>query len=253
MDSNNLRTLKERISALENENRLLKELLTEAGVSYADIVEGITDESRDGFETDQGSRIKRFEITDKVANDFFMMFCRGRKDVYDLRYANPKTGKTGYYTQCFNFWKQGCHKKIKDGIRCKDCELRAYKPVSISVIKSHLMGSDPDGNDVVAIYPMLENNLCQLLVFDFDNHSKGAEKTDFANEDDSWKEEVNALRKICESLDVDAVVERSKSGQGAHLWIFFREMVPARLARRFGFALLEKGGGVGKPDVIQIL
>lgn len=102
-------------------------------------------------------------------------------------------------------------------------------------------GTDPNGNDVVAIYPMLENNLCQLLVFDFDNHAKGAEQEDYANIDDGWKEEINALRHICKNLDVDAVVERSRSGRGAHLWIFFKEMVPARLARRFGFALLEKG------------
>ena len=88
---------------------------------------------------------------------------------------------------------------------------------------------------------MLENNLCQLLVFDFDNHAKGAEQEDYANIDDGWKEEINALRHICKNLDVDAAVERSRSGRGAHLWIFFKEMVPARLARRFGFALLEKG------------
>lgn len=102
-------------------------------------------------------------------------------------------------------------------------------------------GTDPNGNDVVAIYPMLENNLCQLLVFDFDNHAKGAEQEDYANIDDRWKEEINALRRICKNLDVDAVVERSRSGRGAHLWIFFKEMIPARLARKFGFALLEKG------------
>ncbi|MCC8151669.1 MAG: DEAD/DEAH box helicase family protein [Lachnospiraceae bacterium] len=104
-----------------------------------------------------------------------------------------------------------------------------------------MTGADPNGNDVIAIYPMQENNLCQLLVFDFDNHAKGAEQEDYANVDDSWKEEINALRRICKNLDVDAVVERSRSGNGAHMWIFFREMVPARLARRFGFALLEKG------------
>lgn len=161
--------------------------------------------------------------------------------MYDLRYTNPKTGKNGYYTQCFNRWDRGCHIQKKDGVRCKDCELRAYKPVTLPLIKAHMNGTDPNGNDVVAIYPMLENNLCQLLVFDFDNHAKGAEQEDYANIDDRWKEEINALRRICKNLDVDAVVERSRSGCGAHLWIFFKEMIPARLARKFGFALLEKG------------
>lgn len=239
--SDTIKSLQSRIQALEDENRLLKERLEEAGVSYADIVSGDAEGVVELYDPDQGARIKKFDVTDKIASDFFMMFCRGRKDVYDLRYTNPKTGKNGYYTQCFNRWDRGCHIQKKDGVRCKDCELRAYKPVTLPLIKAHMNGTDPNGNDVVAIYPMLENNLCQLLVFDFDNHAKGAEQEDYANIDDGWKEEINALRHICKNLDVDAAVERSRSGRGAHLWIFFKEMVPARLARRFGFALLEKG------------
>ena len=239
--SDTIKSLQSRIQALEDENRLLKERLDEAGVSYADIVSGDAEGVVELYDPDQGARIKKFDVTDKIASDFFMMFCRGRKDLYDLRYTNPKTGKNGYYTQCFNRWDRGCHIQKKDGVRCKDCELRAYKPVTLPLIKAHMNGTDPNGNDVVAIYPMLENNLCQLLVFDFDNHAKGAEQEDYANTDDRWKEEINALRRICKNLDVDAVVERSRSGRGAHLWIFFKEMVPARLARKFGFALLEKG------------
>ena len=239
--SDTIKSLQSRIQALEDENRLLKERLDEAGVSYADIVSGDAEGVVELYDPDQGARIKKFDVTDKIASDFFMMFCRGRKDVYDLRYTNPKTGKNGYYTQCFNRWDRGCHIQKKDGVRCKDCELRAYKPVTLPLIKAHMNGTDPNGNDVVAIYPMLENNLCQLLVFDFDNHAKGAEQEDYANIDDGWKEEINALRRICKNLNVDAVVERSRSGRGAHLWIFFKEMVPARLARKFGFALLEKG------------
>ena len=239
--SDTIYSLQSRIQELEDENRLLKERLNEAGVSYADIVSGNAEGVVELYDPDQGTRIKKFDVTDKIASDFFMMFCRGRKDVYDLRYTNPKTGKNGYYTQCFNRWDRGCHIQKKDGVRCKNCELRAYKPVTLPLIKAHMNGTDPNGNDVVAIYPMLENNLCQLLVFDFDNHAKGAEQEDYANIDDSWKEEINALRSICKNLNVDAVVERSRSGRGAHLWIFFKEMIPARLARKFGFALLEKG------------
>ena len=233
--------LQSKIQALTDENRLLKQRMDEAGVSYADIVTDNDESKTDLYDPNQGARIKKFEITDKIASDFFMMFCRGRKDVYDLRYTNVKTGKNGYYTQCFNRWDRNCHIKKRDGVRCKDCELRAYKPITLPLIKAHMKGLDPIGNDVVAIYPMLENNLCQLLVFDFDNHAKGAEQDDYANVDDSWKDEINALRRICKNLNVDVVVERSRSGRGAHLWIFFKEMIPARIARRFGFALLEKG------------
>ena len=233
--------LEARIRTLADENRLLKERMDAVGVSYADIVADNGDGVTELYDPDQGARIKKIEVTDKVASDFFVMFCRGRKDVYDLRYTNPKTGKNGYYTQCFNRWDKCCHYNKKDGVRCKDCELKAYKPITLPLIKAHMEGTDPNGNDVVAIYPMLENNLCRLLVFDFDNHAKGAEQDDHANVDDSWKEEINALRRICRNLNVDAVAERSRSGRGAHLWIFFKEMIPARMARRFGFALLEKG------------
>ena len=233
--------LQAEIQALKNENRLLKERLGNAGISYADICgEPGRDENR-LFDPDQGARIRSFEVTDKIATNFFLMFCRGRKDVYELRHTNPQTRKTGYYPQCFNWWAPDCHFRKKDGGRCRDCKLKAYKPLTLPLLKAHMVGADPDGNDVVAIYPMLENNLCQLLVFDFDNHAKGAEQEDHANIDESWKDEINALRRICKNLGVDAVVERSRSGRGAHLWIFFKEMVPARLARRFGFALLEKG------------
>lgn len=240
-DLDAIESLKLRIQALENENRLLKGRMNKAGVSYADIVSDSEETAAALYDPDQGARIKKFDITDKVASDFFMMFCRGRNDVYDLRYTNPKTGKNGYYTQCFNRWDRNCHIQKKDGVRCKGCELRAYKPVTLSLIKAHMNGTNPNGNDVVAIYPMLENNLCQLLVFDFDNHAKGAEQDDYANIDDSWKEEINALRRICKNLNIDVAAERSRLGRGAHLWIFFKEMIPARMARRFGFALLEKG------------
>lgn len=211
--------LQDRIRTLSDENQRLKQRMDEAGVSYTDIVNDSAEEIVELYDPDQGARINKFEITDKVASNFFMMFCRGRKDVYVLRYTNPKTGKNGYYTQCFNRWDRFCHYNKKDGVRCRDCELKAYKPITLSIIKAHMNGADPNGNDVVAIYPMLENNLCQLLVFDFDNHAKGAEQDDYANIDDGWKEEINALRDICKNLGVDAVTERSRSGRGAHLWI----------------------------------
>lgn len=140
-----LENLKLKVLFLEDENRLLKEKLEEAGISYEEIINPLIKEEVSAFDPNQGARIKKFEITDKIATNFFMMFCRGRKDVYELRYTNPKTGKTGYYTQCFNRWDRNCHIQKKDGIRCKDCELRAYKPLSIQLIKNHMSGMDSSG------------------------------------------------------------------------------------------------------------
>ena len=90
-----INSLQSRIQALEDENRFLKERLDEAGVSYADIVSGDAEGVVELYDPDQGARIKKFDVTDKIASDFFMMFCRGRKDVYDLRYTNQKRGRTG--------------------------------------------------------------------------------------------------------------------------------------------------------------
>ena len=94
---------------------------------------------------------------------------------------------------------------------------------------------------MIGIYPLLPEGTCRFLVFDFDNHEKGAEKTDFANADEAWHEEVDALRLICESNGIVPLVERSRSGRGAHLWIFFQKLIPASLAKNFGFLLLDKG------------
>lgn len=110
--------------------------MDEVGISYADIVAGSDETASERYDPDQGARIRIFDFTDKVASDFFMMFCRGRKDVYDLRYTNPKTRKNGYYTQCFNRWDRNCHIQKKDSVRCKDCELRAYKTVTLVITKS---------------------------------------------------------------------------------------------------------------------
>ena len=80
-----------------------------------------------------------------------------------------------------------------------------------------------------------------FLVFDFDNHDENTNGEDFANTDELWKEEVNVLREICRLNGVDILTERSRSGKGAHVWMFFQEPVPAKVARLFGSALLTKG------------
>ena len=65
-------------------------------------------------------------------------------------------------------------------------------------IIAHLLGTKEDGSDVIGVYPLLPNGTCRFIVFDFDNHEKGAEVTDFANTDNEWHKEVDALRKMCE-------------------------------------------------------
>lgn len=87
----------------------------------------------------------------------------------------------------------------------------------------------------------MPNGTCRFIVFDFDNHEKGAEATDFANTDNEWHKEVDALRKICELNGIKPLVERSRSGKGAHVWFFFKKAILVWVARNFGFLLLDKG------------
>nr|WP_279004345.1 hypothetical protein [[Clostridium] scindens] len=94
---------------------------------------------------------------------------------------------------------------------------------------------------MIGVYPLLPNGTCRFLAFDFDNHEKDAEKNDFANNGETWMEEVEAMRLICELNGIDPLVERSRSGRGAHVWIFFDKAVSASTARKFGNALLERG------------
>jgi superfamily II DNA or RNA helicase len=235
-----LNALRRKVTYLERENQILKEMMQEFGLDYQASLQKKCGAEPEQFDPNQGARIHELQITDNTPAYFYKRFW-GRQDVYELRYTNAKTGKVGYYTQCYNFWHDGCHKLKKDGIQCKHCEYQAYKPLNKNVVLAHLKGKDPNANDVVAVYPMLPGNFCRFLVFDFDNHEKGSEQDDYANHDDQWKEEVNAMREICRVVGIDALTERSRSGRGAHIWIFFNKAIPAKTARQFGFALLDKG------------
>lgn len=229
--------LQNRINLLEEENRRLKSLLEQAGISYEPTGE---DMQKDPYDPNQGARIRKRGLTADDANRFFSMFW-GRTDVYSKRGIKKSTGEAGYYTQCYNYWKNGCPRITGSRVKCQDCDRQAYKKLGVQQILKHLRGEAADGTDVIGVYPLLPDDTCRFLVFDFDNHEKGAEKNDFANRDGAWKDEVASLREICELNGIDALVERSRSGRGAHLWIFFQNKIEAALARKFGNALLKKG------------
>ena len=124
---------------------------------------------------------------------------------------------------------------------CDECENTKWTKLDVKKIIAHLLGYKEDGSDVIGVYPLLPNGMCRFIVFDFDNHEKGAEATDFANTDNEWHKEVDALRKMCEINGIKALIERSRSGKGAHVWIFFKKAISASVARNFGFLLLDKG------------
>ena len=243
--------LRKQVAALQERVRYLEETLDGAGIFYdrhciesgegTECTEKI--QEREECQKNQGSRIIPETITKDHAKFFYSMF-KGRTDVYSKRAAKPnaKTGKTGYYTQCWNFWKDGlCPKKKGVQIKCADCANQRYKQLTGDDLMNHLLGAKEDCSDVIGIYPMLSNETCNFLVFDFDNHESDNLLDDDANTGSGWVEEVNSMRMICMQNDVDVLVERSRSGKGAHIWIFFAEPIPASTARKFGDALLTKG------------
>ena len=222
--------LTEHIKQLEEENQYLKKLLDDAGIPY-----GKTDKVPEQNELNVIS-IKNVPITKELIQFYYSMF-KGRKDVYSLRSGKPnaKTGKHGYYTQCENFWKAGlCGKKDGKNTKCQSCPNQKYKPLTGDVIYAHLMGVKEDCSDVVGLFPVWPDGTCNYLVFDFDNHDENSDSV-------KWQEEANALRAICTDNDVPCLVERSRSGKGAHVWIFFEKAISIKKARMFGVALLDKG------------
>lgn len=235
-------SLRQQVSILRKENRVLKELLVNNGISFVAAVAKVNShEDNEEYDSNQAGRIIHpKKITDEMANRFYARFW-GRQDVYSKRTVKKASGEVGYYPQCKNFWSDSCYRKAGSKIKCTECKHREWNKLTIHQVKAHLVGKSPDASDVIGVYPLLKNDSCRFLVFDFDNHDKNAEKNDFANTNEKWREEVDAMCRICGINEIDFLLERSRSGRGAHLWIFFEIPILASIARKFGHALLEKG------------
>lgn len=154
--------------------------------------------------------------TPKEKLALFRGLFRGRSDVYPVRWEG-KSGKSGYAPACANEWKAGICEKPR--VKCADCPHRAFLPVTDKVIYDHLAG-----RQTVGVYPLLADDMCWFLAVDFDEAD--------------WRDDVTAFRASCEELGVPVSVEVSRSGAGAHAWIFFSAAIPARDARRLGTAII---------------
>lgn len=157
---------------------------------------------------------------EKIA--LFMSLFKGREDVYARRWYSASTKKSGYQPVCENEWKPAlCNKKK---YRCARCPHRKFSSVDAAVIEAHLRGAHNQGKDVVGVYPLLPDESCHFLAIDFD--------------DTGWQKDITVFRTTCVNNGIPFAVERSRSGEGAHVWIFFEEPVSAAVARKLGSVLL---------------
>ena len=165
----------------------------------------------------------------------FRSLFRGREDVYAKRFESKKTGKTGYQPVCRNEWVQGICEKPK--VNCNNCAKRSLEPITDDIIRNHLAGFIPSkwknqtsfdypAPFVMGIYPLIQDETCYFLAVDFDK--------------EAWQEDVKAFVDTCKLEDIPAVLERSRSGNGAHIWIFFEKSVLAAKARKLGSFLMTK-------------
>lgn len=163
------------------------------------------------------NEVKEFSYSEKIK--IFMELFKGRQDIYATMYINKKTGKTGYSPVCKNKFRK--YKCDITKTKCNDCIYRELLPITEKEIEKHLKGEI-----TIGIYPLLQDNLCNFLAIDFDKKS--------------YEKDVIAFVTSAEEYNIPVYIEKSRSGNGAHVWIFFSESVEAYLARKMGAILLTK-------------
>src|SRR5664279_1375718 len=163
----------------------------------------------------------------------FRSLFRGREDAYPRRFESRKTGRAGYQPACANEWVRGLCEKPR--IKCLECPNRRFLPVTDDVVRQHLSGRDDLHREfVMGLYPLLADETCHLLAVDLDG--------------DAWQADIGALRETCGLLALPVALERSRSGKGGHLWLFFAEAIPASMARNVASYLLTETME-GRPEI----
>lgn len=192
----------DRILQLEQENAFLKAELRKRGYFYL-------------------SANEKLSTIDKI--EIYLSYFRGRPDVYAERYFSKKHQKFGWNPACDRSFQAGCKKgKIKN--YCSICPISKFPPLDEDILKRHFTGKlTCEG---IGIYPLLTDNTCYLLIIDFD--------------EDNWFDDMLSVYKIALRYDIYPLMERSSSGHGGHLWLFFETPVKALKARKLGSLLIQE-------------
>ena len=183
--------------------------------------------------------------------DLFKSLFSGRQDVFALRWFNSKSNKSGYSPVCRNKWASGkCDLKKYS---CATCPFKLPVLLTDNYIYNHLAGRDEFSRDVIGLYPLIDGNLCKFLAMDFDAHAPKAQMSIIsshtngaiatyahgAKNQNTWRDDILAAQRTCSDFGIKSYIEISRSGNGGHLWIFFDEIISARLARGLGTAVIK--------------
>ena len=206
---------------LHKENEVLKSLLKIHGIEYETRMK--EDMNKPIYSLVSVPTIT-LSIDERIR--LFQSLFKGREDVFARRWFSKTTGKSGYQPVCINEWKQGICDKKK--YRCVICPNRNFAPLTTQDMYRHLEGKDEYCCDVVGLYAIMQDNSCAFLCADFDDK----------NCKYGYKEDVLAYVGVCREWLIPYAIERSRSGNGAHVWIFFEAPLPASKARRLGNAIL---------------
>lgn len=206
---------------LHKENEVLKSLLKIHGVEYETRMK--EDMNKPIYSLVSVPTIT-LSIDERIR--LFQSLFKGREDVFARRWFSKTTGKSGYQPVCINEWKQGICDKKK--YRCVICPNRNFAPLTTQDMYRHLEGKDEYCCDVVGLYAIMQDNNCAFLCADFDDK----------NCKYGYKEDVLAYVGVCREWLIPYAIERSRSGNGAHVWIFFEAPLPASKARRLGNTIL---------------
>lgn len=146
-----------------------------------------------------------------------------RENVYPKLWHNRKTGAKGYSPACNNEWvREVCG---KPSLKCSECPNQSFPTLDTAAMRKHL-----EGHETIGTYAIREDDSCIFLATDFDGGS--------------YQEDSLAFKQSARELGIVAEIERSRSGEGAHVWIFFSEFIPASHARRLGTAILSRATAI---------
>lgn len=165
-------------------------------------------------------------------NDFyslstlFLSLFKAREDVFAIRWE--KSNKSGYMPAYFyDPYLYRTH-KMKGGTFQNYAD-KSYLPLTEEQIKKHL-----EGQQHIGVYPLLKDNTSWFIVADFD--------------EETWIADCKKFIEICRQKNIPAYLERSRSGNGGHVWIFFSKPVPAFKSRKIVLSLLVQSGVISAFD-----